>query len=70
MTIAPPPPPPVKPASVDTSKLKGSTPLSNADKIPSNWEINPTKDGISARNNLTGRKYEGSIADFNAFLKE
>jgi hypothetical protein len=43
--------------------------FSEADRIPANWTITPTEDGIEAFNGTTGSRFEGSIADFNAKLK-
>jgi hypothetical protein len=43
--------------------------FSDADRVPANWSIQPTEDGIEAFNGTTGSRFEGSIADFNAKLK-
>jgi hypothetical protein len=43
--------------------------FSTADRIPANWNITPTEDGIEAFNSTTGSRFEGSITDFNAKLK-
>jgi hypothetical protein len=52
----------------DTSKLRGVA-LSNADAIPSNWDIQADEDGICATNNITGRTFTGSSEDFSAMLR-
>lgn len=43
--------------------------FTDADRVPSNWSILPTEDGIEAFNANTGNRFQGSIADFNAKLK-
>jgi len=44
--------------------------LQPAEKAQSNWDIKSTSDGfITATNIVTNRLYEGSIADFNAWLR-
>jgi hypothetical protein len=53
---------------VDTSKLRG-TALSNADTIPSNWDIQPHEDGLNATNNITGRTFTGSSKEFSVMLR-
>ena len=40
-----------------------------ADRIPANWYITPTEDGIEAFNSTTGNRFVGTISDFNAKLK-
>jgi hypothetical protein len=61
---------PETPAMVkpDTSKLRG-TALSNADTIPSNWDIKASEDGLTATNNITGRTFTGSSEEFSAMLR-
>jgi hypothetical protein len=39
------------------------------DLTPSNWVIKPLKDGIEARNSLTGETFEGTVAEFNEALR-
>jgi hypothetical protein len=56
---------------MDTSKLKGVA-LSNADRIPSNWDIQPVGDSedITAINNITNKTFSGSRKEFrDTYLK-
>ncbi len=39
------------------------------DLTPSNWVIKPLKNGIEARNSLTGETFEGTVAEFNKALR-
>lgn len=44
--------------------------LLNSELIPSNWSIKPDKDDkIEATNLNTGRVFNGTVAEFNQFLK-
>jgi hypothetical protein len=43
--------------------------FTDADRIPANWNINPTEDGIEAFNSNTGSRFVGTISDFNAKLR-
>lgn len=53
----------------DTSKLRG-TPLNNADSIACNWEVKKAGEGqITARSNISGTTFEGTIKDFYKFLR-
>lgn len=35
------------------------------ERVPANWSIKPLGDGIEAANNLSGRKFTGTVAEFN-----
>jgi len=39
------------------------------DKVPANWQIKPTEDGIEAYNANSREKFVGSIAEFNQKLR-
>lgn len=54
----------------NTRLLQGSTPLVNADYVPSNWSIEADgADKIRCTNNITGATFSGTISEFNAALK-
>jgi len=40
-----------------------------AERVPSNWDIKATADGIEAVNLTTSRIFEGSIAEFNKMIR-
>lgn len=43
--------------------------FTGSDRIPANWNIQPTEDGIEAFNSTSGNRFNGTIAEFNAKLK-
>ena len=55
-------------SSVDTSRMRASPSLQGADLIPSNWDIQPNGDGITAINNLTRKTFSGTMKEFNNLL--
>lgn len=69
--------PPVDPAApqtrVEVDKTVAKVP---ADRIPANWSLKPLEgadpqsDMIEGLNNVTNRHFEGTVADFNKFLRE
>jgi hypothetical protein len=38
-------------------------------RIPSNWQIHPTDDGITAYNNASREHFSGTIEEFNLRLR-
>ena len=44
-------------------------PFNDFEKNPSEWEILGGEEGIYARNNKTGRVFEGETLSFNALLR-
>ena len=51
----------------DTQEIKPSS--SFKDKVPSNWQIQPTDGGIVAYNTSSLETFEGSIEEFNKNLR-
>lgn len=63
--IITPPAPPAPPSEVVVKTHPG-------DLVPANWDLTPvegSEDQILARNNATNRRFEGTVAEFNAFMK-
>ena len=53
-----------------TGKPNDDKAFSARERVPSDWEINAADgDAIYARNNSTGRVFEGTIAEFNQKLR-
>lgn len=63
--------PPVEKEQASKASPSNDTVFSSRERVPSDWEINGTdEDGvIHARNNATGRVFEGSLDDFNVKLR-
>ena len=53
----------------DQPKQQVEGAFSDADRIPANWTITPTEEGIEAFNSNTGSRFSGPISDFNAKLR-
>jgi len=55
-----------------TTPAMAETPLFNhpLERVPSNWIITSTDDGIHAINRLTQKVFEGSIEDFNKAMRD
>ena len=51
-------------------KTEDKSPITHADKIPSNWSIVEIEHGIvEAYNNVTTRRFSGNLQDFNKMLR-
>jgi hypothetical protein len=69
----------VVPVVTQVPKLEAETAIKASEKqmvilkpvetVPSNWDIVPQGDGIFAKNIQTGRTFEGSVEEFNKFIK-
>lgn len=58
-------------SSVNTNKMRSSTPLANADYVPCNWDItHEGNDNVSCRNNVTGNTFTGSIREFSDLIQQ
>jgi len=43
--------------------------FSDREKVPSDWALESDGDGIIARNNATGRVFQGTMVEFNKMLR-
>lgn len=56
-------------APLDLAEMPAEDGFNDFEKNPSDWEIQGLEDGISARNNKTGRVFEGQMLSFNKMLR-
>jgi len=53
----------------EVEQPKANVKCAFTDKVPSNWQIKPTEDGIEAYNANSRETFVGSIAEFNQKLR-